>query len=206
MFLATVEGQPDFVQLYLKLIPSLLSARSCLLEVGTMKWFGPLLLLIFLVASPVASQVPDDKLIVPGVRIGKWTLELTVSELTQMNGRRSFVGAAVGTDLVGNFTAHCWDLQRVFQLCAFTADGRRVEWLRFDHTGFATEKGVKPGGTRQQVAAAYGTPTADVEWAAGSGRRIIYDQIGLTAHVTSDGAVANFVVFRPGMAKTVWKF
>jgi len=163
-------------------------------------------LALVLLALPALSQVPDDKLIVPGQRIGKWTLELTVSELTQMNGRRSFVGAAVGTDLVGNFIAHCWDLQRLFLLCAFTADGRRVEWLRFDHTGFATEKGAKPGGTRQQVVAAYGTPTADVEWAAGSGRRIIYDQIGLAAHITSDGAVANFVVFRPGMAKTVWKF
>ena len=165
-------------------------------------------LALVLLALPALSQVPDDKLIVPGQRIGKWTLELTVSELTQMNGRRSFVGAAVGTgtDLVGNFIAHCWDLQRLFLLCAFTADGRRVELLRFDHTGFATEKGAKPGGTRQQVVAAYGTPTADVEWAAGSGRRIIYDQIGLAAHITSDGAVANFVVFRPGMAKTFWKF
>lgn len=41
---------------------------------------------LLLLASPAVSQVPDDKLIVAGQRIGKWTLEMTVDDLFRING------------------------------------------------------------------------------------------------------------------------
>jgi hypothetical protein len=51
-----------------------------------MKRVGLFLLLLLLLAPPATSQVPDDKLIVSGQRIGKWALEMTVDDLVRMNG------------------------------------------------------------------------------------------------------------------------
>src|SRR3990170_4152679 len=45
-------------------------------------------LILLLLAPPAVSQIPDDKLIVPGVRIGKWTLKMTINDLLRMNGQR----------------------------------------------------------------------------------------------------------------------
>ena len=45
-----------------------------------------LLLTVLLLAPRAVAQAPDDKLIVPGVRIGKWTLKMTIPDLERMNG------------------------------------------------------------------------------------------------------------------------
>ncbi len=59
-----------------------------------MKVVAALAVLILLLLAPsVVSQVPDDKPIVPGVRIGKWTLEMTIDTLLQMNVRETFCRA-----------------------------------------------------------------------------------------------------------------
>jgi len=56
-------------------------------------------LVLLLLAPPVVSQVPDDKLIVPGVRIGKWTLEMTIDTLRQMNGPENIGPGSPGTPI-----------------------------------------------------------------------------------------------------------
>ena len=44
---------------------------------------------IFLVAPAALSQPPDDRLIVPGVQIGKWRLGMSVDELARIHGKEN---------------------------------------------------------------------------------------------------------------------
>ena len=50
------------------------------------------LLFLLLLVQPPLTQVPDDKLIVPGQRIGKWTLDMSIDDLLKMNGARNGAG------------------------------------------------------------------------------------------------------------------
>jgi len=45
------------------------------------RFVGLLCVIVLLLALPAWSQVPDDRLIVPGDRIGKWTLDVTSSQV-----------------------------------------------------------------------------------------------------------------------------
>ncbi len=47
------------------------------------------LFLLVVLAAPGFAQAPDDKLIVSGQRIGKWTLEMTIDDLLRINGPRN---------------------------------------------------------------------------------------------------------------------
>lgn len=47
-------------------------------------------LVLFLLAQPAVSQVPDDKFVVPGVRIGKWTLDMTAAMILGCIGGPTF--------------------------------------------------------------------------------------------------------------------
>ena len=53
------------------------------------------LVLLFILGgvSSVASQgqVSDDRLIVPGVRIGKWTLEMSIDALWEVEGNARLI-------------------------------------------------------------------------------------------------------------------
>ena len=44
-----------------------------------------------LLASSAASQTPDDNLIVPGQRIGKWTLAMSVEAIVKVLGEPPFL-------------------------------------------------------------------------------------------------------------------
>jgi len=68
-------------------------------EVMAMKAMTVVVLFLLLLAPPAVSQVPDDKLIVPGQRIGKWTLEMTIDTVLQMNGPRNIPRGIPGTPL-----------------------------------------------------------------------------------------------------------
>jgi hypothetical protein len=43
-----------------------------------MKLLSPPVMMFLLAASPAVAQVPDDAPLAPGLRIGRWTLEMTV--------------------------------------------------------------------------------------------------------------------------------
>ena len=75
-----------------------------------------LLLLAFLLilhGTPVQSGVPNDKVVVPGVRVGKWTLTMTLDDLVRMNGYavRILVMAGIppAADAVYDHTIFGWD-------------------------------------------------------------------------------------------------
>jgi hypothetical protein len=172
------------------------------------------LFLLFALAAPGFAQAPDDKLIVPGQRIGKWTLAMTVDDLVRMNGPRNGrpqfpaigqVRGGPGTDL----WAHRWDNLDLVAVTLGRESQRVLELAMLSgKPGYKTDNGIGVGSSRQAVQSAYGPPTAatvsknpfGVEMWTGC-----YDRIGLA--VRAQGDVAQYVsVFRPGTAKQLYKF
>lgn len=97
--------------------------------------------------------------------------------------------------------------------CAATLDGQKVEWLGIRDEEFKTEKGITAGMHRAQWEAAYGKPPVVIqaypEEVAGQGwiERFVYDEIGLAVYVLKPSDVLGRVlVFRPGAAKSLWRF
>lgn len=166
-------------------------------------------LALLLLAPPVTSQVPDDKLIVPGQRIGKWTLEMTIDDLLQMNGPRRAIGGGStifrlpDRDLISSdFWVHRWD-HLGFRVVTLGRENQRIWNLAALSPDYKTDRGIGSGATRQAVEAAYGMPTA-VTRPDEESLHLIYDQLGLALRVF-DQAV-NVLIFRPGTAKERWKF
>ncbi len=95
---------------------------------------------LLLLAPPAVSQVPDDKLIVPGQRIGKWTLEMTIADLERIYGpaRRNLfrAGEAPVADAARDFTLVFWKVG----VGAWTVDQKTVVVLGVegDFAGVAT--------------------------------------------------------------------
>jgi len=164
------------------------------------RWIGLLLFLVLLGASHAIAQVPDDKLIVPGQRIGKWRLETTIRDLVQMNGPATIFTLDLLDIVPPSPQRHNWG---PLEFAAITRDGRRVEFLLIFSPDFKTEKGVGPGSNRIAVQSAYGPPTAETR--AGVTTRMIYDAIGFAANMEGD-RVTGSNVFRRGTGKSIWKF
>lgn len=165
-----------------------------------------------LIAAPAFSQVGDDGLIVPGQRMGNWTLDMTVDDLLRMNGPRKAIGAVFGSwesvvrmqyrDLVStDFWIHRWDHLGLRAL-TLGRENQRIWSLGTSEAVYRTARGVRRGATRGAVEAAYGKPT--VVTVPGAGRlHLIYDQLGLAVRVSNE-RVDWIIVFRPGTAKERW--
>ena len=167
-----------------------------------MKWIGLILVLVLLSASQATSQVSDDNLIVPGQRIGKWRVEMTIANLVQMNGRATTIATVNPVDYVLPLPErHNWNQ---LGFAAFSRDGQKVDFLLVYSPNFKTDKGVGPGSDRGAVLNAYGPPTAEIRIAA-PGARMVYDAIGFAAGLEGDTMVGSFV-FRPGTGKSLWRF
>jgi len=132
-----------------------------------MRSFALAVLLLFLIASTALSQVPDDKLIVPGQRIGKWTLDMTIDDLFRINGTGICTSPITSPAYVSPFIVCLWLSN---PLNALTRDRKKVEVLAVTTAGmeavarvFKTEKGIGTGSMSADVLAAYGNPTGTVQ-------------------------------------------
>ena len=168
---------------------------------------GPLLIL--LIAFPALSQVPDDRLIVPGQRIGKWTLDMTITDLIQLNGTPTFVPYIEPFgDFIYDFITFEW---QQFNLVAYTPDRQKVVVLALGArfvpvpADYKTDKAIGFDATRQAVEKAYGRPTAQTIPIRTS-TTLIYDQVGLYFLFLNTGGMWRVGIFRPGTAKSIWKF
>jgi len=165
-----------------------------------------LLLLVLVLAAPAVSLTPDGYLVVPGVRIGKWTLKMTLDELEKMNGP-----AVTTTTVLADFRrdAFTYDWPSLdFGVGSY--EPRKVGWFYAAFGGFIpwkTEKGIDlQKGTRAEIVKAYGKPTVETVPRLGQ-KNMIYDAIGIAFTVyDSGGAIRGVRVFPPGMAKNIWKF
>lgn len=181
-----------------------------------MKAATTLAVVLLLLVSPAISEVPGDKLIVPGVRIGKWTLEMTIATLVQMNGPQNTAGIGSPIDPMRRSFSdsnseiwwHEWS-NLFFSAATRGRDTQRVEYIFIWSQDFKTDKGIATGMVRQAAENAYGQPTA-VTRTEGlqnpGGLRLIYDEIGLAALINRNGVVDMLFVFRPRTARTLWNF
>lgn len=169
-----------------------------------------LLLLTAALTNFVLAAAPDDNLIVPGQRISKWTLEMSIEDLESLNGPAQRIalsaGGGVSLDAIRDLSQHLW---RNVGLAAATFDGKRVEVLAAGVAGtnppYRTELGVGILSSPEALARAYGTPTAQTRPMTGQ-IRLIYDHLGFYARLLEGGAITEIGVFRTGSAKTLWKF
>lgn len=172
-----------------------------------MRKSAALSVLIFLVlARPTAAQVPDDKLIVPGTRIGLWTLQMTIPELVGVLGRQIAIAtrqSQLGADFQDDLRAYVWGVG----LQAYTRDDRSILLLEaYKAPAFMTEKGIKFGMPRADVERAYGRPTRVTRWGTSPADVTLqYDEIGLEVFLSHDSTVGGVGVFRPGTASSIWK-
>lgn len=162
-----------------------------------------ILLVFFLSLAPlrIAAQVPDDVLIVPGVRIGKWTLEMSIDDLTRLNGQGSSTIPPASPLYVGTITHVAW---KTPSLTALTRDRRKIEALCIDEGAFRTEKTIQIGSsTRTSVIAAYGNPTAVVA-SSPTTSLLVYDESGASFRITSE-RVDAMCVFRTRTGASIWR-
>lgn len=166
----------------------------------------PIVLLLALIPAGTFSKVPDDNLMVPGRRIGPWSLEMTVREFVRNVGPSNVHHHPETLDLVAAYDFHCTD-----EICAFYRGSSELAFLQVSYIGmFArTERGPGVGSTLPEVLAAYGRPTATTQVGDSFGgfTRLIYDQMGVAFRgnlVTQ--TVVSVSIFRPGTASTIWKF
>lgn len=166
-------------------------------------------LAVLLVASPVGSQPPADNLIVPGVRVGKWTLQMTIADLERMNGHASRRVVTAGQEpyisSATDFSVYDWSSG----FAAVTYDGKHVEGLIAGSHGifvpYKTDKGIGLQSTRGAVLRVYGKPTAEPRMSSAD-TITIYDKIGIAFRIENDGSVFEISVFRPGSGKRIWKW
>lgn len=171
-----------------------------------MKRVGLFLLFLLLLAPSATSQVPDDKLIVSGQRIGKWTLEMTLDDLVRMNGPAVGLPPPPSPLYVGTLILYSW---RTSPLTALTRDRRRTDALMISGPEpgadtFKTEKSIGIGSTRSSVIAAYANPPATIP-VNPTTANLIYDEIGIAFNVVNDRVDAIWV-FRTRTAASVWRF
>ena len=170
-----------------------------------------LLFLALLSAVPtVASPILDDRLVVPGLRMGKWTLAMTIDDLVRMHGTPIRVQVQAGlppaADAVYDHVASSWDRVPV---TATTLSGRTravmlsIAFLSSGGRRFATDKGVAFGALRADVLKAYGDPTAETVPQPGE-TRMIYDRIGIAFNLSIGRRVTSIAIFRPGTADRYW--
>ena len=161
-------------------------------------------------AAPGNTAAPDDRLIVPGMRVGRWTLTMTLDDLLHLHGYpvRLYVMAGLppAAEAVFDQMVFRWDGVTVM---AGTFVGRRhVEFLQ---TGFLmpggnryrTDRGIGFLARRAVVMSAYGRPTAEVV-PQPMETRMIYDDLGVAFSLDAAGRIHTMFVFRPGTAGRFW--
>ena len=156
------------------------------------------LLILLLGVSPAASQVAGDKTVVPGTRIGQWTLEMSIQDLMRMNGPPSTRPSVVPT-FIPRMVWYSWDPLGV---AAGTHDRRKTQYLAIHQTReLVTQRGIGYRSSKKSVLAAYGEPTLEGDIFV-QGRIVtvvLYDKIGLAVFLDED-VVQVLLIFRPGEA------
>lgn len=151
---------------------------------------------VALAAPPAESQVPDDRVVVAGSRIGKWTLTMTVDDLVRMNGPANTRSSAF-SDFVPNVFWYAWES---LGIGAASHDRRHVDYLAVHQVpDYQTQKGIGYKAGRKALVAAYGEPTveSDVFVRGRIVTRLFYEKQGMAFFLLED-VVQLVLIFRPG--------
>jgi hypothetical protein len=186
---------------------------------SVMKAVAYFLLLLLLIVLPLSvpgyTQAPNDNLIVPGQRIGKWTLDMTIDDLVRMNGPQNANGAftqpvpvmlarLMNGDYADNVYSHAWHNLSLF-VGTVGENSPKVVFLAIFSKDYKTAEGLSLNAPPQNIEALYGKPTVNNQFGSwATGYRMIYDERGLAVRVFQ-GAVQVLIVFRPGTANQIWQ-
>ncbi len=147
-----------------------------------------------LAAAPAASQAPDDRLIVPGQRIGKWSLAATIQDLTQTAGPPGVQEVAETNR--PTLVVYTWAPPGI---AAVSRDRTKVEFLYlYGGSDYKTDKAIGRGSTTNAARRAYTGPAFTT--LGPSQRAIVWDRLGLAVLITPD-RVSAVLVFPPGTAE-----
>ena len=161
-----------------------------------------LFLLLAVVQMNRASETESESLIVPGQRIGKWTLALTIDDLERMKPpAQRTEGGTTSAGYLPEHTVLEWPSSGIY---AVLIQGT-ISPVYTSSVKYRTERGIAVYGTREAVLREYGTPTAEFD-AGYQGTRLLYDNLGVVILWSKSGHVTRVGVFRPGTAKTLWRF
>jgi len=179
-----------------------------------MRPFSVIALVAFAVSTSALAQAANDKLIVPGERIGPATVTMSLDQLTQAFGPKQGRGRPNTEPVLqqpATAESHASAVHRFdhLGLRAVTAAGSDnvhliATFVDID-PGFATKEGVRIGSSRADIEAAYGKATAVLS-ANPKQVQMIYDDRGLGLRLTDENKVDLIQVFRPGAARERWKF
>ncbi len=176
-------------------------------------WLLPLLLLL---QSPV-SQAADDGIVVPGERIGAWTLAMTLADLIHVNGPPDSWGRAFNPP-------RSYVKWENLSLYATTFDDKEIVELSIGYNPsrrYKTAQGVGYGSSRSEMEGAHGMAPDVVphppRFEGRNNATYVYDAIGLAFTlteclndprsppcITGTIRVTAVTVFRPGDAKRIW--
>jgi hypothetical protein len=167
---------------------------------------------LLLLAPAAGSTAPGDYLIVPGQRIGKWTLQMTIADLVRVNGAADLIqtnsaGEEGNLDAPSNSYLYIWNS---LGLGAQTVDKKTVIGLvagvSLSPPPYQTAQGINLlANTRDDVVKAYGKPVV-LKGASNPAFDLIYDKSGIAFRVMGGGEIRSIEIFRPGAAKSLWKF
>lgn len=161
-----------------------------------MKAGALVVLILFITALPASSQVPGESAVMPGARIGKWTLEMSVQEVVRVNGPVSARPSAIAA-FIPDVAWYSWD---ALPFAAGTHDRKRIDFLAiYQSREYQTQRGIGYRALRKEVVSAYGAPTfeGDIFVQGQIDTLLVYNKIGL-AFILNDGVVQALLVFRPG--------
>ena len=155
-----------------------------------------LLVLTAVVVLPVVAQTPPDKIAIPGSRVGRWDVNMSVQEFLRTNGPAG-PRPSVAAQYVPRMTWYSWDQLGVG---VGSHDRRRVEFLAvYAVRDLTTERGVGIRSSRRAVLAAYASPELEGDIFV-QGKIItvlIYNKTGLALFLNQD-TVDLLLIFRPG--------
>lgn len=159
------------------------------------------------------SILAQNTALVPGKAIGPWTLEMTIDDLTRLNGPKTPVGQPDGEaeiplrnlqDSARLLWAHRWDKLRL-RAVTFERESIAVEGLTTPDPAYRTAEGIGVGSYRTEVERAYGPPTA-VTKANDRQVHLIYDSMGITFRVGNESTKVELVnIFPAATARQRWR-
>ena len=170
-----------------------------------------LLFMVLLVAPHAVAQPRDDRLIVPGMRIGKWRPGMSVDELVRIHGEANgtflfLKGSAGDADFLRDALEYRWEADDMGVFTFGRPLAENLEVGRHNVLPYRTTAGVSLQGTRTDILRAYGKPAA-VSIPQPGYARWIYDALGIAFGVyESTGWIGRIAIFRPGSAWRIWKF
>lgn len=161
------------------------------------------------VNAALAQTAGDEQLIVPGERIGRWSLNMRLPDLLSMARDEPLPfgppNASPGLREVAWLGGSANGLYVGYR-------DAQIEYLGICSGSFKTAKGVGVGSAQEAVIAAYGQPNVQtsplqIGVYCRSGSRMIFDSIGIAVDIQpTSGKVNSVEVFRPGKANEIWRF